>query len=67
MFEMKCLKTILWFTLLDYVWNERIKQALKVEKTIIDIIHKKTSAVIWPYLSYTQLKPFDLRIDVATD
>lgn len=39
--EMKCLKTILWFTLLDYVRNERIKQALKVEKTIIDIIHKK--------------------------
>ena len=38
---MKCLKTILWFTLLDYVRNERIKQALKVEKTIIDIIHKK--------------------------
>ena len=38
---MKCVKSVLSINLRDHVRNERIKQALKAEKTIIDIVHKK--------------------------
>ena len=40
-FKMKCVKSVLSINLRDHVRNERIKQALKAEKTIIDIVHKK--------------------------
>ena len=40
-FEMKCFRSILSITLQEHVRNELIKQALNVEKTIVDTIRKK--------------------------
>ena len=41
-FEMRCLRNILGVSLRDRYRNEQIRQLLKIDKTIVDTIRKKT-------------------------